>query len=200
MLKKKSHNLTSVLTIFVVLLCVFLSSIGVANAWFTELNKKGVYVVFNVSQLNLKLFQITKDEKLNDNYIEVYTNSKNTTESTEKYLQLSKEIAPDEFNELRIAVSNEDAGGAFNIRYKLEVYACGAVTDKLLISTLSVCENNVTKNDGYTYYEDGDGNTLNIPNDGSKINLFTGFTIPYASYATLYGGETIKLVLTIEVI
>ena len=199
MFNKKSHNLTGVLTVFVILLCVFLSSIGVANAWFTELNKKGVYVVFNVSQLNLKLYQITKDEDLNDEYIEVYTNTKNTTESTDKYLQLKKEIVPDEFNELRIAVSNEDAGGALNIRYKLEVYACGAITDKLLISTLEVCENNVTKNDGYTYYED-DGNAIDIPNDGSKINLFTGFTIPYASYATLYGGETIKLVLTVEVI
>lgn len=199
MVKRSTYNLTHVLTVLVVLVCVLLSSFGVANAWFTDLNRKGVYVVFDVGQLNLKLYQITKDANSNDVYTEVYTNSYNVTNNSSKYININGEISPDEVNELRIAISNEDAGGVVKIRFNFKVYACGS-TDKLLTSTLSVSENIVANNDGYYYYQDGNQNNLSIPNDGTKIELFTGFTIPYASFATLYGGETIKIVLTIEAI
>ena len=197
MKKLAKPNLIYTLTAFVILFCFLILNVGIANAWFTSSDHKGVYVVFNVGQLNVNLYQVTKDNEDKDVFTEVYSANENTTAQEKKYINLQAGIFPDEFVELKLVLENKDAGGAIKIRYKLDIYACGA-TDTLIACDLAVGEN-INKVSGYYYYQNGDKEDVEIDTD-AQLTLCEGFSIPYSSFNGLYGGETIKLVFTVEVI
>ena len=194
MFKNVKNISINILTVLIVLFTLLTLSISVGNAWFTSAENRGFYVIMDIGQLNLKLYQ-TIDSK----EYEIFTNSKNEKQKTSNYVKLSGEILPEQFTDLNLTLKNEDEGIGTCIRFKFEVYACdNSGNSTLLPVNLTLGENIVQNGDYYCYGVNEDSFTYTKFNKSESLVLFTGFTLPFSSYEMVSSGETIKVALTIE--
>ena len=161
MLKKTKNISINILTAVVILLSLLLVATGVTNAWFTTDGTRKLKLVFNVGQLNVKLYQTIGEEE-----IEVFTNSVNENAgNSAKYITLTDEILPDQVVDLNLKLKNEDKGAGVYIRYQFALYACGVEEDILIPIDIQLPENETVVKDGdYFYYT-----AINTDASGNEI-------------------------------
>ena len=195
MVKRKQNISLNILLVAVMLLLVLTLSIGAGNAWFVTEQNRGLHLSVRVSEFNVLLEQLTNDNGT-ETATEVYTYKKNNREETNKYVVISQMLAPDEEINLKLRLTNKDQGEGVYLRYSLNLYACGVDGDELIPINITAGED-FNKNGNYYYYVDSSDVNKTITKDTATI-LCTGFSIPYSSFQTLNGGETVKIELVVE--
>lgn len=219
MFKKKMSSISiNVMSAFVILMCLFMAIVNPANAWFTDSHKQGVQIEVDVGDLKLKVYQNSisdANEILTNAVNSIYETDKNpnganNTSTNPQYISLSGEIAPDTTVGLKLILANKDLGSAsMYVRYKLEIYARGFVTDTLLenveITGFDAAEDGVpgfVKNatDGYYYYQNyssnaqfsNENNALFTKNEDAV--MLTHFEVPYDDFVISTTDGGLKLV------
>ena len=195
MVKRKQNISLNILLVAVMLLLVLTLSIGAGNAWFVTEQNRGLHLSVRVSEFNVLLEQLTNNNGT-ETATEVYTYKKNNREETNKYVVISQMLAPDEEINLKLRLTNKDQGEGVYLRYSLNLYACGVDGDELIPINITAGED-FNKNGNYYYYVDSRDVNKTITKDTATI-LCTGFSIPYSSFQTLNGGETVKIELVVE--
>lgn len=200
MKKKIKSNSIILLSIMILLICLFMPLINNSNSWFTQKNTSTLQFDVVVSDLNASIEQVVDAETI--------------TLSNENYINFSGKIYPDVQNSLSVQVRNKDAGTAIlYFRYKLELYAVSGNGDKKIPINVANIAPTGSKNgfngvnvDGQEYfvYQNSSGTNVKLDSAvdeaGFVAQMFEGFTIPMSSFLdlALSGGETLKLVLTVE--
>lgn len=200
MKKKIKSNLIILLSIMILLICLFMSLINNSNSWFTQKNTSKLKFDIVVSDLNASIEQVVGAETI--------------TLSAENYINFSGKIYPDVQNSLNVQIRNKDAGTPIlYLRYKLELYAVSGNGDKKIPINVAKTAPTSSKNgfnsvnvggQEYFVYQNVSGTNVKLDSavdeSGFVAQMFEGFTIPMASFleSALLGGETLKLVLTIE--
>ena len=195
MIKRKQNVSINILAVLVLLLSVLLLSIGVGNAWFSSSQDKGIKISVKVNEFNVALYQVitvNQQETLN----EVYTYRKNDREATSKYITLTQMLQPEEEIDLKFKLVNNDAGSAVYLRYGLKLYACGVDEDTNIPINVALGEDFIQNGD-YFYYVDSQDAYKTFAKT-NEIILCTGFTVPYSSFSSLNGGETVRVELIIQ--
>lgn len=195
MIKRKQNISINILAVLVLLLSVLLLSIGVGNAWFTSSQDKGIKISVKVNEYNVSLYQVTTENQ-QDSLNEVYTYRKNDREVTTKYITLSQMILPEEEIAIKFKLVNNDAGAAVYLRYSLNLYACTASAETNIPINVILGEDFIQEGD-YFYYVDSQDDYTTFAKTNETI-LCTGFTIPYSSFASFNGGETVRVELIIQ--
>ena len=140
----------------------------------------------------MSLYQVEGSEST-----EVYTYKKNNQESTTKYINLSQALQPDTFVDLKLNLVNNDAGASVYLRYKLELFACGAQGDTEIPINITLGDDFIQGKEDYFNYVDASDNKKLFANANSTI-LLTGFKISYNDFSAFENSNTVKLVLTVE--
>jgi len=182
--KGKTWSIT-IVSVMIILTCLFLSAIGSANSWFVVSNPNRIQMEIMIEDLRLSVYQNSvaqsnKIDPLNKN----------------SFISLSGPIEPDKTEELTIIIKNEDvSGGSRYVRFKFEVMVSGTTTP---LSGVTISgENGFSSINEYYYYTGSDS----IPQEMQQNNqatMLTGFKIPYSSMKDLKHSESLKIVLTIE--
>ena len=193
MVKKTKSISINILSVFTILVCLFLSSIGVTNAWFTSEKSDGVLITINVGKLQLNLYQ-----EIDGTKTKILTNDENSNSANPQYVELQGKIDPDEEMELILTLSNEDEGStSMYVRYKFELYARGTDSDKLIPTTIdgnteqTGTQKGFVLDNGYYYYRDKTGANA-LFEKGDSATIMQSFTIPYSSFINTNG--TLKLI------
>ena len=195
MIKRKQNISLNILLVAVMLLLVLILSIGAGNAWFVTEQNRGYYFSVRVNEFNVLVEQLTNNGG-SETATEIYTYKKNNIEQTNKYIVLSQILAPEEEINLKLKLTNKDQGEGVYLRYCLNLYACGVDGDTIIPINIT-CGEDFNKNGNYYYYVDFNDTNKTITKDTATI-LCTGFSIPYSSFQTLNGGETVKIELVVE--
>ena len=195
MVKRKQNISINILAVLVLLLSVLLLSIGVGNAWFTSSQDKGIKISIKVNEFNVALYQVTTVNQ-QENLDEVYTYRRNDREATSKYITLSQMLQPEEEIDFKFKLVNNDAGAAVYLRYSLNLYACSVDADTNIPINVTLGEDFIQDGD-YFYYVDSQDAYKTFAKTNETI-LCTGFTIPYSSFASFNGGETVRVELVIQ--
>ena len=209
--KRERFNLINVLLAAVIMLSLFVGSIGVGNAWFIASHNKGIQIVMNLSGMNLSLYQ-----RVGNSEVLLNTNQKNEDSETPSYVTLqNNEILPDVDNNLTLILENSDEGAGTYLRFKLQLIAQGVQYNEeqqKYVKKETVIPINLTLGAGivesgeYYYYgtADGEGNLTDstffekTEETPARLTLLTTFIVPFSSFQLLEGSETVKLVLSIE--
>lgn len=204
---KRGLNLNILLAILT-LLSLLLVSVSGVNAWFTSGYRDVLYIVTQVSDDKLTLYQKTKNGT-NDVYTPLNTNALTIVDSRDKIL------LPDSAYDLNVELRNENdsASAELYIRFSFQVLVQtsevinGQVVAKEISLKHNLTYNNtsfkkvVNNGDIYYYYQQNNANALFSGN--SKVTLFTKFSIPESEFLTngearFDGGENFKLLITVE--
>ena len=200
MIKKTTAISINIVSVFIILISVFISCVGHANAWFTAGNYKGIEISATVGDLDVNLYQYDKSEDMDnpengEKIITIATNEEATTDP-KSYVDFSGEIKPDQEISLKLKMKNNDLGStAMYVRFKLELFLRNPNEDVLIpieISGMQSCDADsngfVNGKDGWWYYQynvtDGVYNSSNNVEfkKGAEAILSTGITIPYSSF------------------
>ena len=74
-MKKQTTSISiNILSVFTILICLFISSVSLTNAWFTSDKNEGVLIMINVGKLQLNLYQNIDDEET-----KILTDEENST-------------------------------------------------------------------------------------------------------------------------
>lgn len=211
MIKKTKSISINILTAVVILFSFLLATVGVGHAWFTSENHRGIQIVIDIGQLNLKLYENSiKTEN------QVFTNNTNESlGSAANYIDLNGKLMPDTNIPLNLFLTNEDEGAGVYVRFSLKLVACKVTEDiEIPIEITIPTDSNIVKDGNYYYYTvknvDNEGkiyrdSTKDIlfekPEDGiASIKLTESFSIPFSSFenSNIHGGETVKLLLNVE--
>ena len=210
MTRKKTSISINLLSVLIILMSVFIGIVGQTNSWFTASHENGVQIIVNVGDLKLNLYQ-----KIGSNENIVYSYAENDKETTteKKYITLSQAILPDEQVDLQLILKNEDLGSAsMYLRFKFELFACGADSDRLIPTELiGVDEGFILReeilndvNSGYYYYSE-DGTTCGLFKQNTEgVNLMTDFVVNYEDMFSDSGellniaSETLYVKLTVD--
>lgn len=201
----------NILFIATLLLALLVASVGVANAWFVASHRKGLQIIMQLGQMKILLYQ-----EVSGNEILIKTNGDNAKEDDPTYITLEKEeIVPDEENELKLILENDDLGSGTYLRFKFEIYTQQVryddaqqkyVKHEVKVPVNVMLGDSIVKSGDYYYYGtvDNEGNLTDsiffekTSDDPVRLTLMTGFEVPYSSFDLLEGSETVKLVLNIE--
>ena len=198
---KKTNSISiNILSVFVILICVFLTCVGGTNSWFTS-HVNNVEILVDIGDLKLSVYQDINSVKTklitNQEEAEKYDGPKSN------YVVLNKSIAPDEEIDLILTLSNEDAGtSSMYIRYKLEVYSRGVDGDTLLDVNLNGYTEPSTEGQGqagfvydqasgWYYYKDKNSTSNALFAKDATASLMTSFTIPYSNFVETDGDRII---------
>lgn len=209
MIKKTKPISINILSVFIILTCLLLSVVGTTNAWFTDKHHDGILINISVGNLNLKLFQITKDSQDQEIETEILTNLKNEQNATDKddntvtqYIVLDGKIIPDEWVGLKLKLKNSDKGkSSMYVKFKFELYLRGVSSDTLVETEIkgyqSPDENTkgfVEGEEGFYYYKESslqDANNSLIEQEEDPL-IMTHFKVPYSSFVDANGNMLIK--------
>ena len=195
MIKKTKNISINILVVLFVLLSLLCISVGVGHAWFTTNQNRGVQVVVRVNEYNLVLYQVTNNSETESSKVD-YTYKKNDREGSSNYIVLKDALLADEFNDLKLKVKNEDAGAGVYIKYQIKLFALTANAKTEIPIDVTLGENFELKNNYFYYVDTSSANKL--LSNSNEVILLTGFTVPYSSFESFQGGETVMLELTIE--
>lgn len=209
MLKQTKSISINIISVFIILVCLSLGLVGPTNAWFTDNHKDGILIGVTVSNLNLKLFQITKNAQNQDVETEIYTHLKNETNETDddsatttQYIELDGKISPDEAVTLNLKLKNSDRGqSTMYVKFKFELYLRGMTADTLVPTTITGFTEPTATSKGfvkgandYYYYKTSSaqdaGNALFLKDESAM--LMTSFTVPLSSFVDNNGDLLIK--------
>lgn len=182
-MKNKTRGFSILIySVFIALACLFVSIISSTNAWFSTDLRKGMFFELNVGSLDVNLYQ---DE----------VGPLNLLKPTS--MQLSKgEYDLTNSPELKLILCNTVSGSQdMYARFSFQVYALQWGKEILLDVTVKGSEFEKNDDDGKFYSSD---KILTSEEEGYV--LLTGFTINGVAEgsATIRGGESLKVVLTIE--
>ncbi len=203
MIKNKKAISFNIVSIFIVLICLFVGIIGQTNAWFkTEQNNIEMTVI--VGGLNFKLYH---DSITEEN--EIYTNYANSVEAVPSYIPLSGEIVPDKPVDLNLILANEEdvSSPDMYIKFSFKLCARGLSKDTEIATTLLGFENPTTDiagfvkdTEGYYHYakQNGGSYTSVAFKGGTNATLMTQFKVSLEEFLKLKGSETVKIDLIVE--
>ena len=203
MIKNKKAISFNIVSIFIILICLFVGIIGQTNAWFkSEQNNIEITVV--VGSLNFKLYH---DSITEEN--EIYTNNVNNVETEPSYIPLSGEIVPDKPVDLNLILANEEDSSSpdMYIKFNFKLYAQGLSQDTEIATTLLGFANPTTDTagfvkdaEGYYHYakQNGVSYTSVAFKGGTNTTLMTKFKVSLEEFLKLKGSETVKIDLVIE--
>lgn len=184
MKEKRQQNLINILSLVLVLVCLFMPIIGVTDSWFTYQGANLVEIEANMTGVEIKLYHTSVSDSNPNNEIL-------PANSATSYIPLSGEITPDTAIPLTLIVKNIQAASIY-VKFKFEVYADGA-TDTLIPCSLT--NSNYTASGSYWVY--GDTTAGDAVSQNGTITLMTAFTIDYDDFETIGDSETIKLKLEV---
>lgn len=214
MIKNKSTISINILSVLIILMSVFIAVVGSTNSWFTSKQENGVQIIINVGDLKLNLYQKTKDEETQQvTTKEIYTYEQNTTDKTNKYIELSGPVIPGEDVALNLCLENKDIKSVpMYVRFKFELYLRDKTKDIKIPVLLKVDgetgdasfgqKDNASIND-YYYYQDSGKNNVLFEKEAS-VDLMTHFKIDYDEMLKANGdinyfsSEAMYIKLTIE--
>ena len=200
-MNKKTHSISiNILSAIVILLCLFLGAVNPVNAWFTDSHKNGVQIQIEIGDLKLKVFQNNASVAGN----EISTNADNAENNTNKYIELSGEITPDNPVNLKLILTNKDSGSAsMYVRYKFEVYTRGISADTKLdgveiagFVAPTESAKGVVKDGDYYYYRDNT-NANALFTKGSEFTMLQTFKVPFSAFVDVNGNMLITNSATI---
>ena len=222
MIKKTTATSINILSVFIILISVFISCVGQTNAWFTAGYYKGIAITAVVGELNVNLYQYENVDDMDDSEekgTKIFTiaNNKETTTNPKSYVDFSGEIIPDKPIDLCLKIKNDDLGAtAMYLRFKLELYSRNSDADVLIpieISGMQSCGTDsygfVKGTEDWWYYQyNVTDNEYKSNNNvefikGREATLSTGITIPYASFIDennnlkLINSDTLLIKITI---
>ncbi len=206
----------SFLSVFIILITVLLSSVGVTNSWFTGNVKNGIRVDVVVASLDLQLYQTidSKETKIlttvKNN--EAETDGNNTTNP--QYLVFSGALLPDEYVPITLTLKNEDVGSSsMYVRFKFELYRRtinGDVLVPIEITPGGIADGKsggfgikTGDSSGYFYYQNSSQEN-SVFNTGENAVLLTQFRVPTSSFVDengnmkLVNSDTCYIRITIE--
>ncbi len=205
MVKKTKSISINIISVFIILICLLLSCVGVTNAWFTSESQNGVLIKINVGKLQLNLYQ-----DINGTSTKILTDVENGSAAKPQYVVLNGAILPDVKNDLILTLSNEDEGSAsMYVRFKFEIYARGVLSDTLIESRIDgyVKQTSTTSgfvlSDGYYYYRDKTGANALFEKGASEV-IMESFIVPYSSFINdagtlkIINSDTIYINLVVE--
>ena len=170
--KTKNNNLIIVLSVFLVLVSLFMLGYKQTNSWFTS--SRQIEITTTIQGLDIQILQGA---------------STNVTSGT-SYITLSQEILPDTAVPLDLRVKNNTTKTT-NVKFKFEVYV--GVT-KLSGVTVTLNTTNFEAGTGanadYFVYK---SNPLAA---NTTVQMMTAFTVPYSAFST-YDCDTVHVVLTV---
>lgn len=183
MKSKRQGSLINILSLALVLVCLFMPIIGSADSWFTYSGSNVVQITASMSGIDIALYHTSV---ASGNVIK--TNTENSDAGTANYIPLNGAIHPDTVKPLTLIVENTKETSVY-VKFKFEVYADGLEGDTLI--PCSITNSGFTQSGDYFVY----GNTAagtSIAQNGTAT-LMTGFTIAYEDFETIGNSETIKL-------
>ena len=209
MLKKSKSISINILSVFIILTCLLLGLVAPTNAWFTDHHNNGILIGVTVGNLNLKLYQITKNAQSQDVETEILTNLKNEINDTDadasttvQYISLGGKISPDQAVTLNLKLKNTDKGeSSMYVKFKFELYLRGTTADTLVPTTISgftaptsTAKGFVKGTGDYYYYKaTSAANAANAQfAKNESAMLMTSFTVPYSSFIDANGNMLIK--------
>ena len=226
---KNIHSVSiNVISAFIILLCLFMGTIGSVNSWFTDTHRNGVQISIEIGDLKLKVYQASLDNNgaiIENSKVEILTNEINheyntdeieegqpNTETIPQYIELDGEIVPENPVDLVLILANKDTGSAsMFVRFKFEIYIRGLTSDtKIEGVTISGFKTPnetscgfVEEDDGYYYYQDNKGNNALFAKN-AEAAMMQKFTIPVSAFLDANGNmllthsETIYIKLLID--
>lgn len=228
MIKKFTAISINIVSVFIILISVFVVSIGKVNAWFTAGNYKAIEITATVGNLDVNLYQYESIEDMNaeidannpekgSKIITIETNEKEET-NPKSYVDFSGEIKPDQPIDLMLKIKNNDLGSAsMYVRFKIELFSRNPSEDVLIpieISGVQECKADsygfVKGDEGWWYYQynvtDGVYNSTNNVEfgKGAEATLSTGIKIPYSSFVEsnnnlkLINSDTLFIKITVN--
>ncbi len=192
MIRKEKTRSITIISVMMLLTCLFFSVIGASKAWFVVSDPNRIEINVLIEDLQLSLYQNS-----------IAPANKIDTLSKNSYITLSGPIESDVSESLTLILKNEDAsGGSRYVRFKFEVMVSGTDT---ALSGVTISGSDETKNDAnifsyinnYYYYTGTDSIPTSMDSN-DQATMLTGFTIPYSSMKNLKHSESLKIVLTIE--
>ena len=207
MIKRTKSISINILSVFIILICVFMGVVGKTNSWFTAKHQDGVQIEVVIGNLLLKIYQITGTN--GENSREIYSDQKNAELKTDtQYVELSGEIKPDTDITLNLKLANEDQGAtSMYVKFKFEVFKRGTLSDENLYATIKGFDaptqntKGFVKNGDYYYYQNTSGNVQMEKNETAI--MMQSFSIPYSSFLDdngdiANGSDTIYIKLTVD--
>ena len=210
MIKRKNSISINIVSVFIILISLFIGVVGGTNAWFTAQHRNGVEIVVQVGTVKLSLYQ--KINESTTNLIYSYAENELQTDANKRYISLSGAISPDISKNLCLYISNDDPKSVpVYIRYKFELFARGEFQDANIpvsisgFASWSNSQAGMKKNDtdGFYYYTSADGNHA-LLNKSASLDLMTSFVIGYEDMVDVNGGlkftssNAIYMKLTVE--
>lgn len=188
MIKKTKDISINILSVFIILISLFLTCFTVTNAWFTSTHQDGVEIVVNIGDLKLSLYQ-----EISSTDVKIFTNSENSKSTTPKYIELNDVVHPDEDVGLILKLANEDPGStSMYIRFKFELYIRGVAADTLLPCKIKEFDkptstsNGFTYKDGYYYYTNSSGENVEFAR-GDSATIMESFNVSYSDFINTDG-------------
>ena len=182
-MKQKRLNLINVSLVLLVLAFVSMLIMGSTNSWFTIEHKNLLNMTVSINNLNLAVFQESRELTTGSSYIEY-----------------QGEIQPDSIANLNLILKNNDqtAETSLCIRYKINLYANVDGGNLEIPITLSGQDTTfVSGGDGY-YYWGAKANKTPFAK-GTSANLLTGFSYSFEDFINNnLNGNNFKLSLTVE--
>lgn len=218
MIKKTKSISINIVSVLIILTCLFIGVVGNTNSWFTAEHKNGVQIIVDIGNLKLKLYKDSIDEN-GENLIHSYEDEET---QNKQYIDLQAVITPNDPIDLVLILSNEDKGSAsMFLKYKFEMfYRTIDGTDGKINLTLhdykqvEEASNGFKYNsgDGFYYYQSSLGATSQEFNNehntrfakNSNVCLMQSFSVDYSEFidenneSILNGSETVYLKLTVE--
>ena len=183
MKKTKTLNLIQILSVLL-LICLCVSGIGVANSWFTT-SGKNVLVEVYIGAINLKVMQ--GETEINTNKSE--------------YIDISGEILPDEAKALNLTLKNgETASDGYYIRYKIEFCVGSIDGNDVVLDGVEISGYNQQtdseagfkqETDGWLYYKNASGQNDKYQ-AGLNLSIIGAFTIPYEEFVDEDGNSILN--------
>lgn len=187
MLKKEKISSILVVSILIVLMCLFMFITSFSYAWFSVRETNGIQINVNIEgQLAWNVYQVenSTNRKLSDtSYIKVYENN------TEVH-----ELLPDTTYTANIIIKEEEnLNLSAYLKYKIEFMTQSGVN---INANIGGMDSNFAKIGSYYLYRNS-GIDAVLPNNASLV-LMNNFSIPHDEFIKLQDSESIKIVLTID--
>ena len=190
MIKKSKRFSLNIISVFIILLCLLLSCVGITNAWFTSSHREGIQVVVSIGDLKLSLYQ-----EINGNNVKILNNDENNEAEIKQYLQLDSPINASDKTNLILTLANEDKGStSMYVRFRFELFARGVESNEEIPVTISDFQTASDTQNGlkydvetdYYYYVNNSG--ANVPLDrGESVLLMKYFTVNYSEFVNSSG-------------